>query len=241
MCTKTKKILICISIIILLASLSCGVYFLLDWLDITNIKTLREFISKFGAWSWVVYILAQVIISTPIFVMPFEDELWVTLAILLFGAKIGCLLSIISMLIISSLLYLIGNKLGGKIAKRLVGEQELLNIQQKLSVKGKLSLPFLYFTPFFPHDSLCVVAGLTKMNFGYFLLVTALIRPLEIIAICFLGGELIKWSNLSAFEWVVFANLIIIDIYLMKKLANLMEKRLEKNKSNLIDDETKEK
>lgn len=225
---KSKKILLILTIILILCLFSYLIYFLLDKFNITNVKTLRKFIGQFGVWGWVVYILVQVIISTPIFVMPFEDEMWVTISILLFGVKQGFILSVIGMILTSSLLYLIGNKLGVKIASKIIGEEELVNVQNKFDVKNKLSLPFMYLIPFFPHDVLCVVAGLSKMKFVYFFLVTLFVRSIEIVSICFLGNGFIDWKSLTTVEWCVVANLAIIDIYLMRKLQRFMENKLTK-------------
>ena len=160
--------------------------------------------------------------------MPLEDETWVTLSILLFGLHKGFILSVIGMIATSSLLYLIGNKLGVKIASKIVGEEELKSVQNKFDVKNKLSLPFMYLIPFFPHDSLCIVAGLSKMKFIYFFVVTLFIRSIEIVSICFLGNGLINWQDLSVFEWCVIINLAIIDVVLLKKLQNVMERKLSK-------------
>lgn len=228
---KFKRVVIILAIVLLICALSAGLYFLLDYFNITSVSTLRKFISNFGAWGWLVFLIVEVVISTPLFVIPLEDELWVTLAILLFGAKLGCILSVSAMLISSALLYLFGRTCGFNLIKKFVGEKTLIDVQQKFSVKSKLSLPFLYLIPFFPHDVLCIVAGSSKMSFWYFIIITALMRSIEIISICFLGGGLIKWGELTCFDWLVLANLLIIDIYLLTKLQKYMEKRLE-NKSD---------
>lgn len=209
--------------------LSFFVYFLLKQFNITSISTLRDFIAKFGAGAWAVFLITQIVLSVPIFVVPFEDELWVTLAIILFGAKIGFLLSVAGMIAVSSILYFCGNKFGVKLAQKFVGKKELEDVQKKSEIKSALSLPFLYLIPLFPHDILCVTSGINKINFAYFFVVTLLLRSIEIVAICFMGGSLIDWKSLSAFEWLVLSNLAIIDIYLLTKLSKFMEKRLEKN------------
>lgn len=225
---KSRKILLIISIILILCLVSYFIYFLLDKYEISNVKTLRNFIGKFGVWSWIIYLLIQVIISTPIFVIPLEDEMWVTLSILLFGVYKGFLLSVAGMILTSSLLYLVGSKFGVKIASKIIGKEELENVQSKFDVKNKLSLPFMYLIPFFPHDVLCVVAGLSKMKFLYFFIVTLFLRSVEIISICFLGKSFIEWKSLSMFEWCIIGNLAIVDIYLLRKLQNCMENKLNK-------------
>lgn len=208
--------------------LSFFVYFLLKKFNITSISTLRDFIAQFGGGAWAIFLLTQIVLSVPIFVVPFEDELWVTLSIILFGAKIGFLLSIVGMIAVSSILYFCGNKFGVKLAQKFVGKKELEDVQKKSEIKSALSLPFLYLIPLFPHDILCVTSGINKINFAYFFVVTLLLRSIEIVAICFMGGSLIDWKSLSVFEWLVLSNLAIIDIYLLTKLSKFMEKRLEK-------------
>lgn len=224
---KFRKILIILLVLGIISLLSIGLYFLLDYFDITDIKTLRKFISRFGKLAWLAFLILEVIISTPIFIMPLEDEFWVTLSILLFDVKIGCILSVLAMIISSALLYLFGRTCTFNIIKKFVGADTLNDVQRKFSVKSKLSLPFLYLIPFFPHDVLCIVAGSSKMSFWYFLIVTLIMRSIEIVSICFLGGGLIAWSDLSIFEWLIFANLGIIDVYLLIRLQKAMEKRLE--------------
>ena len=200
---------------------------MLKKLDITSISNLRTFISKFNGWSWFIFIISQVLISTLIFVIPFEDELWVTLSIILFGAKTGFVLSTIAIMLVSLLLYLLGRNFGTKLASKFVGEETVVSMQNKLEVKGKLSLPFIYFIPFLPHDALCLVAGLSKMNFWYFFVITLLIRPIEILAVCFLGGGIIDWKTLSTFDYLLVTNIAIVDFYLLKKLAHKMESKLQ--------------
>lgn len=225
---KLKTILKILILALTMIAISLSVYIFLKKFNITNIATLRKFINKFGVWSGVIFVLIQVLISTPIFIIPFEDEFWVTLSILLFGAKLGFMLSAIAMLFTSLLLYFIGNKLGYKIAKKIVSEKDLIEVQQKFNVKNKMALPFMYMIPLFPHDTLCIIAGISKMNVWYFSIVTLVMRSLEIFGLCFLGGELIPWSSFTKFDWVIIINLLIVDFYLMTKLSKYMENKIDK-------------
>lgn len=240
---KWKTIILIFIIVAIVCLLSYLLFFLLDKFNITSISTLRKFISNFGGWAWVVFLLVQIALSVPIFVVPFEDELWVSLSIILFGVKIGFVLSVISMISVSSILYFCGKKFGSVLANKFIGEKVVADVSQKFNKKSKLSLPVLYLIPLFPHDVVCVIAGIGKLNFIYFFFVTLVMRSLEIVAICFMGGTLIPWYALSVFEWLILGNLIIIDIYLLTKLQKFMEKKLEEksNKQNSLSKETIEK
>lgn len=225
---KKKKVILLFVVILIIALLSAGIYFLLNKFNITDIKTLRNFISKFGTLSWVVFLIAEVILSTIVFVIPFEDELWISLAILLFDVNSGFVLSVVGMILTSSFLYLIGNKLGIKVASKIIGKKELENIQNKYDIKSKHSLPLMYLIPLFPHDSLCVVAGLSKMNFVYFFVVTLIMRSFEIFNLCFFASGVLNLSNLSALDWFCLINLIVIDFYLLLKLKNFIKRKISK-------------
>lgn len=231
---KLKKILILLSIIIVLCSLSLGIYFLFKRFDINNIKTLREFVEKFKEWGWVVFLLTQVVLSVPIFVVPLEDELWVSLSILLFGAKKGFMLSMLGMALTSFILYMLGRVFGVKLAGKIVGEKALKDAQEKTEFTSKFSLPFLYMIPFFPHDVLCMLSGVKKMNGLYFMIITVFMRSFEIIALCFLGGDFINWKSISLIEWIIIINLIVVDILLLFKLKNCIEKRMTEKRNQKL-------
>lgn len=229
---KLKNFLLIFIIVAILCLLSYLLYYLLKKYNITSISSLRKFISQFGGWAWLIFLLAQIVLSVPIFVVPFEDELWVSLSIILFGVKIGFILSVVGMISVSSILYLCGNKFGIKLANKFIGEKEVSRVQDKCNCKSKLTLPILYLIPLFPHDVLCVTSGLGKLNFIYFFFVTLFTRSLEIVAVCFMGGKLISWGSLTMFEWLVFANLLIVDIYLLAKLEKYIEDKLDKKKES---------
>ena len=234
---KSKKIVVLILISLILCLLSFLIYLLLKKFDITNIKTLREFVGKFGSCSWLVFIIIQLVLSVPIFVVPLEDELWVSLSIILFGAKKGFVLSMVGMALTSYILYLLGRVFGVKLANKIVGEKLMKETQSKTKFSSKFSLPFMYLIPFFPHDVLCMISGINKMNSIYFMVVTIIMRSLEIIAICFFGGDFINWKNVSPIEWVILLNLLVIDIMLLFKLKKILERRLEQKNKNCIDNE----
>ena len=69
------------------------------------------------------------------------------------------------------------------------------------------------------------------------MVVTIIMRSLEIIAICFFGGDFINWKNVSPIEWVILLNLLVIDIMLLFKLKKILERRLEQKNKNCIDNE----
>lgn len=122
-----------------------------------------------------------------------------------------------------------GDKFGEGMARKLIGKKELERAQDLVTHKSKFMLPIFFFIPGFPDDAICLVAGMTKMKFIYFFIVTTICHLLDVAIICFVG-EMINWSSLTAIEWVLLINILIIDFYLLFKLQKHLEKTI-KNKS----------
>ena len=72
--------------------------------------------------------------------------------------------------------------------------------------------------PFFPDDVLCILAGVTNMNFWFYLIIMLVIRPIVIAVYCFFGsGTIIPFSGWGIPVWIlVFVVFIVIGILTYK-------------------------
>ena len=104
--------------------------------------------------------------------------------------------------------------------------------QNYLSVKGEIMLPILYAIPLFPHDTLCILAGLSKMKYWYFAPITLVMRSIEIASLCFLGSGIIDFGALTTFDWLVAINVLIIDVYLLLKLHKYVDAKVKRTNTN---------
>ncbi|MBQ8522710.1 MAG: TVP38/TMEM64 family protein [Clostridia bacterium] len=224
-----KKNLFKIVVLVLTyVAISLGVYFVLKACGLTTISKIRDFISSTGAWGYVVFFLFQVVSSTFICIIPFEDELLTACAIVLFGPIKGFCIASFNMFVTSSLQFLIGRYFCKGLITRLIGGDAVEKYQNYLQVKGEIMLPILYLIPLFPHDSLCLLAGMSKMKYLYFAPITLVMRSIEIAELCFLGSGIIDFGALSVMDWILIANVIIIDIYLIFKLQKFIENKIQK-------------
>ena len=94
------------------------------------------------------------------------------------------------------------------------------------------------FCPFFPDDVLCIIAGITAMNFPYFAGVIVLVRPLIIAAYCFLGnGSIIPFSGWGIPVWLaiiaVFATLAVLSFKYQKRFENWLFSKFSRKKDKL--------
>ena len=233
-----KNIVKIIVLTLIYVSVSIAIYFILDACGLTSVSKIRDSISRLGVWGYVLFFLFQIVVSTFICVIPFEDEVLTTLALVMFGSIKGCCIASFNMFITSSLQFLLGRKVAKKALIKIVGEDSIRKYEKALNIKGEIILPVLYLVPLLPHDSLCILAGTTKMKYWYFAPVTLIMRSLEIVSICFLGSGLIDFSAFVIIDWIIVVNLVIIDLFLLYKLEKYLEFKIN-NKYNQEDGITK--
>ncbi|MBR6778726.1 MAG: TVP38/TMEM64 family protein [Clostridia bacterium] len=218
-------------IILLFASISIALFFILRAFNITDIETLKELINKSGKYAIVVFIAIQVIMLVCFCFVPLNSLLIVT-GIVLFGPKTAFVACLIAICFSSTILFFLGDKFGEKLAVKLIGKKELEKVQNLIDTKSKILLPISFLVPAFPDEAFCIIAGMTKMKYWYFISLNIFFHIIEIGTICFFGSSLIDWSALSVIDWVVIANLIIIDIYLLYKLEKFIDNRAKNKKIN---------
>ena len=216
-------------IIFSFALISVVVYFILRCCGIANISALKSIILKSGKWAPIVYTIVLVLVLVCFCFIPLLNTALAVLGIALFGSKIALITNLIAIFFSTSILFFIGDKFGEKFARKIVGKKEFEETQNLLDVKSKLWLPVIFIIPGIPDEAICLVAGMTKIKYWYLMIVSLIYHAFEIGLFCFIGSDLISWSALTLFDWIIFANIIIIDIYLIKKLEKFLENKM-KNK-----------
>ncbi len=223
-----KNLLKILLLTLIYISISLCVYFLLKRLGYADVDKIRNFVSGFGVWSYLIFFLLQVIVSTFICIVPFEDEVLTMSAILLFGPFKAFFISAFNMFVTSCIQFALGRFLCKDIIKKMLGDSSIEKYQNYLRVKGEIMLPILYAVPLLPHDSLCILAGMSKMKFWYFAPITLVMRSIEIVSLCFLGSGLINFSVFTIMDWIVVINLIAIDAILLFKLYKYLDGKFNK-------------
>lgn len=221
-----KRILKIILLILVYISISIVVYFILKRCGLLSVNKIRQFVEKTGAWSYLIYFLFQTAVSTFICIIPFEDEVLTASAIVLFCPIKGFFVASFNMFVTSSIQFVLGRYFCKSLVNKILGKESIKKYENYLSVKGEIMLPILYAIPLFPHDSLCVLAGISKMKYWYFAPVTLLMRSIEIACVCFLGSGLIDFGSFSVADWIIVVNLLVLDIYLILKLHRFVEKKI---------------
>jgi len=215
-------------VIILFALISVGCYFIFKLCGFSNISQIKEWILNSKKYSVIIYILLFSLSLILLCFVPLLNTSFVILGITIFGPLTTFISCMICNIISSTVLFFIGDKFGESVARKLVGKKDFERVQNLIDNKSKILLPILYIIPFFPDECLCLVAGMTKMKYWYLILISILYHSLEFGMFCFLGSDIINWSELSIIDWFVLINIVLIDI---KFLLNI-EKNIKNRKKD---------
>ena len=190
------------------------------WNKINSIEKLKAIVESGGMFSFVVFVLLQ-ILQTTVLQIP---AIFVTIAgTLVFGRWTAFLLSFIAVMIGSIIMFWIGRKAGRKFLNWLAGSEEADKWIKRMS-HGKYLFFLMMLFPMFPDDILCVIAGFTNMSFGYFLVTNLIARSIGIACTVFFGsGSVIPFSGWGLIVWGIIILLVATLFYLSVKYQNKID------------------
>ncbi|HHX66970.1 MAG TPA: TVP38/TMEM64 family protein [Gallicola sp.] len=211
-----------------------AMFLIVKYTRITNIEELRALVESVGIWGWLVFLIIQVLATTFLCFVPGVTIAFNTASIILFGWVNALIIAVVGIALTSSNLFFIGDKLGEKVAIWLVGEDNLKKAQDLVETKSKILLPITFMLPIFPDNAMCIVAGMTKMKYWYFLLIAFIFRGIGSATIIFLGSGIIDYSSFSLVDWFLIINVLAIDFIVVVKTAFKVDKRISNKKKEKI-------
>lgn len=207
---------------------------------IDSVEDLRAYISSFGSNAVLVFIALQFL---QVVVLPIPAFITVAAGVLLFGAFKGAVFSCIGIIAGSFAAFFIGRVFGYKVAKWLVGKDNLDKWLNKIKGKDKIVLTFMFLFPFFPDDVLCFVAGITTMSALFFSIMIVFTRLISVFATCYsLNNSIIPYNTWwGILLWIAFIALTVVLTVLIYKKGDRIEaffsrkKKRRKDKQNTND------
>ena len=192
--------------------------------DAEKVDKLTEIIRSTGSWGMIVYVLIQIL---QVVILPLPAAVCYIPGSQIWGGLISTLLASAGVIIGSVIAYFIGRPFGKKVVVWIAGKDAVDKYSVYIAGKGKVIFLLMQILPFFPDDILCMVAGLTSMNFAFFATVIILVRPLIIALYCFLGtGTIIPFSGWGIPVWIAIFAVCIALAVLSLKYQDSVEKWL---------------
>lgn len=186
-----------------------------------SVATFRQFILSTGNWGILIYIIIQ---AMQVVFLPVPAAVIAIAGGIIYGPFVGGLYCSVGVLIGSNISYLIGRFLGFKVVAWISGEQNVVKYSNILNKKGKLFLPMAFLLPMFPDDILCLIAGLTRLNYKFFFISTTITRPISVICMCYFGGGfVIPFSGWGILVWIVLSIIIAIVVVCTYKYQEQIE------------------
>lgn len=225
--TKYKTAYKIMLLTIIFISLTTVILFILDSVGffekIKSVEQLRLYIESFGRYAIFIFIIIQFLQVT---ILPIPALLTVSVGVLLFGPFKAWIFSSIGIILGSILAFYIGKKFGYKVVCWLIGKENLDKTILMLKGKDKILLTFMFLLPFFPDDILCFVAGLSSINWKFFVIMIIITRLISIFASCYsLNNSIIPYNTWwGILIWLIFLVLIAIITIIICKKGNKLEK-----------------
>ncbi len=217
--------------LIMLASLSLYILKISGFFDkIKSIEQFRKYISSFGGYAIVLFIIIQFL---QVAVLPIPGFITIGAGVLLFGPLFGAIYSCIGIILGSIVSFFVGRVFGYKVAKWLVGKENLDKWLKFIKGKDKIILTFAFLFPFFPDDVLCFVAGITTIQTPFFIVTVFITRIISIFATCFsFNNNIIPYNTWwGILLWVLFFCVSILTAIYIYKNGDKIQKFFTKRKA----------
>jgi uncharacterized membrane protein YdjX (TVP38/TMEM64 family) len=149
------------------------------------------------------------------------------------------LLSFASVMIASTVMYLVGRFGGYRLCVKFLGEEDCEKALGLLRDKGTVFFPLMMMFPIFPDDALVMIAGTLKMSLKWFIPSIVIGRGIGIATIVF-GLAIVPFDKFtSIWHWILFILVCIILVALVLLAAIRFNKAMEKKKAELAEKEQK--
>ena len=189
-----------------------------------------EFIRGTRHWGILVFIFF--VIFQVIF-LPLPTAVTAFIGSKLYGPTWAFIYMTIGTIIGSLIAFALGKVFGQKLVIWMIGKEKTEKYAEILNRKGRFLFIVMMLLPFFPDDILCLVAGITAMSYGYFLLVISLTRPVMIAFTCyFVEGSIIPFSGWGIPVWIaIFAAFLVLFIIIGRVKKIVMDRKSDKSEN----------
>ncbi|MBL4938584.1 TVP38/TMEM64 family protein [Clostridium sp. YIM B02515] len=178
-------------------------------------EAFKSYINGFGQKAYVIFFMLQLLGTI---LAPIPNNITAAAGAAVLGGWQAFFISTFATLIGSAAAFILAKKLGRPIVNKLVGHKISDKYEKLISKKGTTLLILMFLLPFFPDDALCFLAGMSKISFRRFFIITVLTRPWGI-----LGSTLIGSGSISL-NWLGWALIIIISVLIVIYQDKIEEK-----------------
>lgn len=180
-------------------------------------ENFKEFVIKQGSLAPLVFFLIQI---GQVIIAPIPGNLTALAGGALFGGLYASLLSGLGIILGSMIAFYLARTFGKPLVIKLVGKETFNKYSKVFTGKSFFSLFILFLLPFFPDDALCLLAGISKIDFRLFMILTVLGRLPNIVFASLVGAGMISFSLVT---WIIIVVLSAILLLVLFRYKNNIE------------------
>ena len=202
--------------------------------QVSSVGELRAMIDRAGPLAWLVFFVLQML---TVIIAPLPSTVTMMAGALALGFARALVFGVLAILAGSMIVFLLARKLGRGAVQRLVDRGVLDKYLPLIEEKEDMFLFLTLLFPFFPDDTICILAGLTSIPTARFALIMVVSRPWGLVFAALVGSGVIAlpaggWAAMAAAIAVVFALGLKysrpIEDALLRVCARLSHRRREK-------------
>jgi len=178
-----------------------GIYLLLRQFELIEFFSSRErmrtWIEGYGFWAPVAFMLLQI---AQVVIAPIPGNVTTIVGGVLFGFWVSVSISIVAIFIGSMICFWLAKAYGRPLVIKMVKEETVDKYLHELSSRQRIALILIFLFPFFPDDTICLIAGLTPIKTREFIWLVLLTRPFGTIGSSLVGASII---SIPMWGWII--------------------------------------
>ncbi|HLJ81583.1 MAG TPA: VTT domain-containing protein [Ktedonobacterales bacterium] len=191
----------------------------------------HQWVAGFGAWAPVVFFL---LVAVQVIVAPIPGSVFPPVAAAAFGPAAGLALITAGTLVGSACVFALTRRWGRPLASKLAGEEALDRYAGLITANGGLWLFLVYLLPLLPDDAVSAIAGLSRISFRRFLLLSTVGRLPGMVLSVYAASQLLAsplWIWLIAIlVMVAFMVLLLryrarVEAWLLRHISGVRARR----------------
>jgi len=190
-------------------------------------EQLQNYVKDYGILAPIIFIIIQII---QVIIAPIPGNITTLASGAIFGVFYGFIYGAIGIFIGSIIAYWLARFLGKPLVKKLIGKNTYDKYASTFMGRSFVVLLTVFLFPFFPDDALCLIAGVSNIKFGLFIILVIVGRSPSILLTSFIGAGVLQ---LQIWQWISIAVISIILIGLSFKYGDVVERYFKKLYKNL--------
>ena len=166
-------------------------------------EQIQEYVAGFGAWAPLAFFVLQLL---QVIITPIPGNVTTLAGGLLFGFWPAFVISTAAIVLGAFAVFMLARAYGRPLVIRLVKEKTVDKYLNELSTRQRQGLILMFLFPFFPDDTISLIAGLTPIKLKEFMLITILTRPWGLLVSALVGDSIII---VPLWGWIVIVVLTV--------------------------------